>query len=1245
MKLNEVACPRCRLSQDVLYDVSKGRGYCEKCKLAFAKDIDLSPVGSVVASKCQQLADSKDWVGVVLETWPGPIAQEYHRLRELLRQGMVADAAWLLKDLGEVLIRIPTCVMIQDILKNDKILTNDTEQAFKIKKEIHRSLLGKAPTMNEWLALGQKCAIYILGRPKATLAFPEIAHLLSSSNDLGLLESLVAISEWRNSEFGHGALKLDYIDLVHGIGKTKGLEELLKNLHAALSKIADIWNGIELRTESGFPLMGCNSIAENHKRSHNDPHVRSLIPIFLRRVKNGPQLGLAPYIALRRCMACHSNDVFLFDRCNHPGKRSQSFGFIDFFQGHGLEVYGQDEPDLLHEANALSRIELHSFEDECSDLGGKVLDRNVVNELSEFALSSENYKSPGYLRSELNTFLKSCKDGSSRIWWLQAPGHIGKSTFISGLDPRHRNSLKEKPLAGNPWTVVFYVRREYRNSLEQFRHTLQRQLEDELNVVPGTNGLPQLKIEADKPSQNLIEWLAKFRAAAGNQRCLLICIDGLDELSPVEESERSIADFLPSPNEVPDGIYFLITSRPVEKLAPWLRRRLANRLEKSSTYTVTTDLSSYQSLLRAYFNERMNGVIDAWKKNPKSVNGNGKPNPNVLFRETIKQADGLFLYLAYISDLLANTSLQYEQIKHLPPPDRMFGHFLDQIEATHRNHTKMGGLFIRILVHLSAAAEAYELDKKSLPLDQDDWHGLPLDILSLRCNGNGQGIISPPLAYALYSLKPILGSWKEGDERQARFYLGPAGVTKIVRERYAEHVMSAHRVLAENILKRFELETSISPPATVSLRRGLWNEIDLNSSEQWQLRYLAAHIVESNTDLEKVLKEYKNGIIALCDYVQDRAIDLQKSQRHREAIRIYQVRICLLEQLKAFMANSFPSEWDERLASSYSNRGDALSNFGDSLNAERDFTVAIGIRRKLRLRLRKQWPLESIEKLAADYMNRGKNQSLTGNVKAMLASYKHAVRLREILRHRMDSHWEAEWMNNLAGAYGNYGNALRSMGRIPEAVVNLRRAIDLRQSLRCQYEGENWLRNWGNDLATAHMNTALALRSNGNYEEALLNYNESIKLQIDLQHEMGESWSLDCAYALALTYTNYGYALHQIAIKTQSEEKIVEAKNCFRLSTNLGQSLLDRLGDQCPLAWVRGIAGAYANEGAVLKDIGDLESARYAYDRAVLVLWTRKEKMKESWTSLRLIDDTLNTIQKELEDLHSIVTDRKLQIL
>ena len=74
---------------------------------------------------------------------------------------------------------------------------------------------------------------------------------------------------------------------------------------------------------------------------------------------------------------------------------------------------------------------------------------------------------------------------------------------------------------------------------------------------------------------------------------------------------------------------------------------------------------------------------------------------------------------------------------------------------------------------------------------QEIWHGLPLELLARRVEGNSDGAVSVKLAYALYTLKPTLGSWKGGEGRHASFQLGLKGLAEVIGARWPDELLGA----------------------------------------------------------------------------------------------------------------------------------------------------------------------------------------------------------------------------------------------------------------------------------------------------------------------------------------------------------------------------------------------------------------------------------------------------------------------
>lgn len=133
-------CPKCN-SDDVTSNEKRNEAPCNDC--GFTGEDREPEVHYFPASRpevrnfCRELADQADWAESAFETWPGPVAHEYYRLKELLTEGQIIGAIWQLKDLAEVFIKFPAVVMACDVLEH-----NPAEEA---KRRVRESLFGKRP--------------------------------------------------------------------------------------------------------------------------------------------------------------------------------------------------------------------------------------------------------------------------------------------------------------------------------------------------------------------------------------------------------------------------------------------------------------------------------------------------------------------------------------------------------------------------------------------------------------------------------------------------------------------------------------------------------------------------------------------------------------------------------------------------------------------------------------------------------------------------------------------------------------------------------------------------------------------------------------------------------------------------------------------------------------------------------------------------------------------------------------------
>jgi len=187
------------------------------------------------------------------------------------------------------------------------------------------------------------------------------------------------------------------------------------------------------------------------------------------RFADGGSLGLAPFVAARICNQCGWRDVMLYDSL-YESARDGRFDLLDYARGHKARLPGVDARDL---AEALALV----TPEDAIDLRGESLNIGRVLEALDKARLDRNYVSPAYLRDDLAEFLTTQERG---VFWLQAPAHIGKTTFVQGLAEAERGDKPIEPRfePGHGGKVVaYYCRKEYRTGLPGMIGTLHDKLQ------------------------------------------------------------------------------------------------------------------------------------------------------------------------------------------------------------------------------------------------------------------------------------------------------------------------------------------------------------------------------------------------------------------------------------------------------------------------------------------------------------------------------------------------------------------------------------------------------------------------------------------------------------------------------------------------------------------------------------------------------------------------------------------------
>jgi hypothetical protein len=257
-------------------------------------------------ARCRALGQQPPvpWVETVADTWPGPIAHEYQRLRQLLEQGQIVAAIFQLKDLAEVLVKFPALVMARDLIAH-----GDPEAA----QAARRGLFGGLLSFGHWVdgIVGRQLVPQVMRlAPSGRLLLPELGEVfVATVGKSGKTaaspwrKTLKALVNWRNETLGHGAFHLDPQDYLPDLEQQVGRI----NQHLAEQVAQGLWADVGLRGEAGTPpLTGWWAIRHWHDGDAG-AHRELEAPLVLERA--GRTLRLTPLVTLRRCVVCAKQDV------------------------------------------------------------------------------------------------------------------------------------------------------------------------------------------------------------------------------------------------------------------------------------------------------------------------------------------------------------------------------------------------------------------------------------------------------------------------------------------------------------------------------------------------------------------------------------------------------------------------------------------------------------------------------------------------------------------------------------------------------------------------------------------------------------------------------------------------------------------------------------------------------------------------------------------------------------------------
>lgn len=486
----------------------------------------------------------------IFQRYPYIIAKEYKRLFSLLEDNKLYGAIFQIKDLFEVLLKLPTLLALNQICNNK----NRTQA----ENEVLQFFLSKMLSLGDWQELAKKCLV-----------------LCSSENLKEILENIIKtfeknkITRWRNETIGHGALMFDDTDEFR-----KDLEKMLEIIKKHFEECNEQYLQISLKYEiyeNVIDLRGIDLNNEIFKLEGN---------LILDEDKN--------VIKINELIKVYKENIFFFDSfCQWDGKTKM----ICYLNAQIVKLKSKYFEEMFKNLSKYTALRY--------DIDSSRLDDEIYTETEENIIKSiskiDQVVIPDFLYKWVDNNLEANNKG---IYLLQMEKGMGKTTFSKIIDPLMFNKKKFNKTA----VRAYYVNSTYSYKVKSFENDIVELLkisDDKTDKFKGN--IPQFSNQLGiSCKEQFIEILKNFKnmhqKKFGKEK-LLVIIDGVDEIPDL--SGKTILDYIPQLHEIPNNVYILITSRMPEENPQYINLIL-DRYAFTAKMQVLKNNEEYNLLLKNY---------------------------------------------------------------------------------------------------------------------------------------------------------------------------------------------------------------------------------------------------------------------------------------------------------------------------------------------------------------------------------------------------------------------------------------------------------------------------------------------------------------------------------------------------------------------------------------------------------------------------------------------------------------------
>ena len=504
----------------------------------------------------KEVYDDEDcWCNEIIQAPSTLIGYEYRRLRELTGHGQIFGMMLEIKDIFEIMLKIPVLLIATLIFKNKKRSDFENKTIFE--------LLHKPPSLGDWERIASSLNSKKERSEMSTSIDPKLLSYLSQILDAFRKNKL---TNWRNETIGHGALGLpDDEDFIIDIRKK------VKVINDVLQKNCDYLKNIEYR---------------------NDP------PCF---IINAIHYPFFPFFDIHK-------ELVIFDSYNR--KKRNSIG-LNYQLG---KRYSMNIPSNIFE----DQIESHNKIKELNETSNSKkygnpeveLNRSVIpNQYLEFLdslVQSKDWIYPNYLIEWLNRAMEKTNSG---YLLLQMERGMGKSFFSNMLENSPKDIPEHVPTINYQSVVIkaYYLNDTFRCRIDVFYAKLEKELKnlDGENLLFNFVELPSGMSWKQKLAYMLNHSLRIYRGNRKDDELkFLFILDGVDEVPA--HSHESILDHLPTSEQLDPGVLILLNMRTNQELTEYTKG-FVSTLVFSDTLCVQRNDKENLHILEKYVSQNIVG--------------------------------------------------------------------------------------------------------------------------------------------------------------------------------------------------------------------------------------------------------------------------------------------------------------------------------------------------------------------------------------------------------------------------------------------------------------------------------------------------------------------------------------------------------------------------------------------------------------------------------------------------------------